>query len=141
MNDDLLLVIIQCEDVVKRCSGFLCMNDFYERIGKFENYSDKDSNKIRYMTITCGGCCGNLLTPKLENLGMRLKKANIDKNNVIIHFASCICSDNSHRQPCPFMNRMKMLLLRKGFNNIVLGTHVSKKAEAKRQAGIYKKWD
>ena len=141
MNDDLLLVIIQCEDVVKRCSGFLCMNDFYERIGKFENYSDKDSNKIRYMTITCGGCCGNLLTPKLENLGMRLKKANIDKNNVIIHFASCICSDNSHRQPCPFMNRMKMLLLRKGFNNIVLGTHISKKAEAKRQAGIYKKWD
>ena len=136
-----LVVIIQCEDVVKRCSGFLCMNDFYERIGKFENYSDKDSNKIRYMTITCGGCCGNLLTPKLENLGMRLKKANIDKNNVIIHFASCICSDNSHRQPCPFMNRMKMLLLRKGFNNIVLGTHVSKKAEAKRQAGIYKKWD
>lgn len=139
MKEDLLLVIIQCEDVVKRCSGFLCMNDFYERIGKFENYSDL--NKVRYMSMTCGGCCGNLLTPKLENLTMRLKKANIDKNNVIIHFASCICSDNWHRQPCPFMNRMKMLLLRKGFNNIVLGTHISKKAEIKRQSGIYKKWD
>ena len=132
-----IIVIIQCEDVVKRCSGFLCMNDFYERTGKFEGYPED----TRYMSITCGGCCGNLLTPKLENLGMRLKKANLNKDDVVIHFASCICSDNFHRQPCPFMNRMKNLLIRKGFNNIVLGTHVSKKAEAKRQAGIYKKWE
>lgn len=132
-----LVVIIQCDDVVKRCSGFLCMNDFYERTGKFEGYSDE----VRYMSITCGGCCGNLLTPKLENLGMRLRKANINKEDVVIHFASCVCSDNSHRLPCPFMNRMKALLNRKGFNNIVLGTHVSQKAEAKRQAGIYKKWE
>ena len=131
-----LVVIIQCDDVVKRCSGFLCMNDFYEKTGKFENYSEE----IRYMAITCGGCCGNLLTPKLENLGMRLKKANIEKDDVVIHFASCVCSDNAHRLPCPFINRMKALLNRKGFNNIVLGTHISKKAEEKRQAGIYKKW-
>ena len=132
-----LVVIIQCDDVVKRCSGFLCMNDFYDRTGKFEGYPDE----VRYMSITCGGCCGNLLTPKLENLGMRLRKANINKEDVVIHFASCVCSDNSHRLPCPFMNRMKALLNRKGFNNIVLGTHVSQKAEAKRQAGIYKKWE
>ena len=131
-----IIVIIQCEDVVKRCSGFLCMNDFYAKTGKFENYPDD----TRYMAVTCGGCCGNLLTPKLENLGMRLKKAEISKDDVIIHFASCVCSDNAHRQPCPFMNRMKNLLVKKGFNNIVLGTHISKKAEAKRQAGIYKKW-
>lgn len=132
-----IIVIIQCEDVVKRCSGFLCMNDFYEKAGKFENYPDD----TRYMIVTCGGCCGNLLTPKLENLGMRLKKAGISKDDVIVHFASCVCSDNAHRQPCPFMNRMKALLIRKGFNNIVLGTHISKKAEEKRQAGIYKKWE
>ena len=132
-----LVVIIQCDDVSKRCSGFLCMNDFYDRTGKFEFYPDE----VRYMSITCGGCCGNLLTPKLENLGMRLRKANINKEDVVIHFASCICSDNSHRQPCPFMNRMKSLLNRKGFNNVVLGTHISQKAEAKRQAGIYKKWE
>ena len=132
-----LAVIIQCEDVVKRCSGFLCMNDFYEHNGKFEGYGDD----VRYMAITCGGCCGNLLTPKLENLGMRLRKANLTKDDVVIHFASCVCSDNAHRLPCPFMNRMKALLKRKGFNNIVLGTHISKKAEEKRQAGIYKKWE
>lgn len=132
-----LIVIIQCEDVVKRCSGFLCMNDFYERTGKFEGYPEE----TRFMTITCGGCCGNLLTPKLENLGMRLHKAGMNKNDVVFHFASCICSDNAHRQPCPFMNRMKTLLIRKGFGNIVLGTHISKKAQAKRDAGIYKQWE
>ena len=68
----------KCDDVVKRCSGFLCMNDFYERTGKFEDYSDEVRYMSMYMSMTCGGCCGNLLTPKLENLGMRLRKANIN---------------------------------------------------------------
>ena len=138
MIDDMpeLVVIIQCEDVVKRCSGFLCMNDFYERTGKFTYYPED----TRYMSITCGGCCGNLLTAKLENLGMRLRKAGMTKDDVVIHFASCVCSDNSHRQPCPFMGRMRNLLERKGFTNIVLGTHISQKAEEKRKAGIYRSW-
>ena len=132
-----LVIIIQCEDVVKRCSGFLCMNDFYERTGKFTEYPDG----VRCMTMTCGGCCGNLLTPKLENLGMRLRKAGMNKDDVTFHFASCVCSDNSHRLPCPFMGRMKALLQRKGFNNIVLGSHISQKAQEKRDAGIYRKWE
>lgn len=135
-NSPELVIIIQCEDVVKRCSGFLCMNDFYDKTGKFEGYPDE----TRYMSITCGGCCGNLLTVKLENLGMRLRKANMNKDDVVFHFASCVCSDNAHRIPCPFMNRMKSLLNRKGFSNIVSGTHISKKAEEKRKAGIYKQW-
>ena len=131
-----LVVIIQCDDVLKRCSGFLCMNDFFERKGKFTDYPEG----TRYMSITCGGCCGNI-TVKLENLSMRLREANISKDDVIFHFASCICSENAHRLPCPFMNRMKSLLHHKGFGNIVLGTHISQKAEAKRQAGIYRKWE
>ena len=112
------------------------MNDFYERIGKFEGYPPE----TRYMSMSCGGCCGNITT-KLENLGMRLRKAGISKDDVAIHFASCICSENSHRLPCPFMSRMKALIHHKGFGNVVLGTHISKKAEAKRQEGIYRKWE
>ena len=129
-----LVVIIQCDDVTKRCSGFFCVNDFYERTGKFEAYPEE----TRYMTMTCGGCCGNFLTPKLENLGRRLSKAKLTKDDVAVHFASCICSDNAHREPCPFINRMKNLLERKGFHNIVYGSHISQKTEAKRKAGIYK---
>ena len=131
-----LVVIIQCDDVTKRCSGFFCMKDFYERDGMFKDYPED----TRYMTMTCGGCCGTLLTAKLENLGSRLERINITKDDVTFHLASCICSDNAHRQPCPFINRIKALLERKGFRNIVLGSHISQAAEAKRQAGIYKKW-
>ncbi len=131
-----LVVIIQCDDVVKRCSGFLCMRDFYERAGKFEGYPEG----TRYMSMTCGGCCGNI-TVKLENLAMRLRKEGMSKDDVTFHFATCICSENAHRLPCPFMNRMKSLLQHKGFGNIVLGTHISKKAQAKRDAGIYRNWE
>ncbi|MBQ9528628.1 MAG: CGGC domain-containing protein [Fretibacterium sp.] len=129
-----LAVVIQCDDVTKRCSGFLCMRDFYDRAGKFAGYPED----VRYMTLTCGGCCGSLLTAKLENLGSWLKKSGIEKENVAVHLASCVCMDNHHRQPCPFMNRIRALLERKGFLNVVLGSHVSQKAEAKRQAGIYR---
>lgn len=119
---------------MKRCSGFLCSNDFYERNGRFKNYPDD----TRYMSITCGGCCGNLLSVKIENFNMRIKKAGIDKKDVSIHFASCVCLDNSHKPPCPFMNRMKKILERKGYYDVISGTHISKTAEQKRQAGIYK---
>ena len=130
-----LIVVIQCDDVTKRCSGFACMNDFYERAGAFANY-DSDT---RYMSMTCGGCCGNFITAKFEHLTKKLAKINFDKSNVIVHLASCICSENSHRQPCPFMNRMRTLLTRKGYE-VKLGSHISKKAQAKRDAGIYKSW-
>lgn len=131
-----LVVIIQCDDVTKHCSGFFCMKDFYERKSKFKDYPED----TRYMSMTCGGCCAPALTTKFENLGRRLEKMDLTKEDVVVHLASCVCSDNAHRQPCPFINRMKALLERKGFNNIVMGSHISQKAEAKRQAGIYKKW-
>jgi len=76
--------------------------------------------------------------PKLENLGSWLRRSGIEKEDVTVHLASCICMDNHHRQPCPFMNRIRNLLERKGFPNVVLGSHISQKAEARRQAGIYR---
>ena len=49
-----LVVIIQCDIVQKKCVGYACMKSFYERSGRFTGY-DADT---KYMTITCGGCCG-----------------------------------------------------------------------------------
>ena len=132
---NLLVVVIQCDDVTKRCSGFACMNDFYERTGAFAGYPDD----TRYMSMTCGGCCGNFITAKIEHLTKKLEQINFAKQDVIVHLASCICSENSHRQPCPFMNRMRNLLNRKGYE-VKLGSHISKKAQARRDAGIYKSW-
>ena len=131
-----LVVVIQCDDVTKRCSGFACMNDFYERTGAFADYPDDNT---RYMSMTCGGCCGNFITAKLEHLTKKLEQINFAKQDVIVHLASCICSENFHRQPCPFMNRIRDTLTRKGYE-VKLGSHISKKAQAKREAGIYKSW-
>ena len=135
----MLVVIIQCDDTTKRCSGFFCMNDFYNRDGAFKDYPED----TQYMTMTCGGCCATLLNAKLANLKLRITKGNFQKSDIIFHLASCICSDSSHHQPCPFINRIKNIILRKGFSEeqIKLGSHISKTAEARRKAGEYKSWN
>ena len=35
-----LVVIIQCEQVQKRCCGYNCTHAFYSREGKFVDYPD-----------------------------------------------------------------------------------------------------
>ena len=69
----------------------------------------------------CG--CGSKLDPR--NFGV---KGHIDRD---VYFIDVREEDYD-------MNRIKALSNRKGFNNVVLGTHVSQKAEAKRKAGIYR---
>lgn len=59
-----LVVIIQCDTVQKKCVGYACMKSFYERAGKFAGY-DADT---KYMTLTCGGCCGASVAGKIEDL-------------------------------------------------------------------------
>ncbi len=130
-----LVVIVQCDNVTKRCSGIWCMTDFYDKIGAFEVYEDD----TRYMSMTCGGCCGNLVAAKFENLKQKMVKKNIRKEDIVVHLASCIVSDNSHRTPCPFRMDMKKILERKGFT-VKFGTHISKTAQARRDAGIYASW-
>ena len=129
-----LVVIIQCELSQRRCSGFWCMKDFYERNFSFKEYPED----TRYMTFTCGGCCGNGLNIKIANLVRRLRVVKIPKEDVYIHLASCICSDNYHHLPCPNIETLTTILNRAGFEHIVKGSHISKGAQRKREAGIYK---
>lgn len=127
-------VIIQCDIAHKRCSGFACTNAFYNKEGKFEQYH-KD---IKYISFTCGGCCGKGVASKLEHLTKRLKnKANINKDEVIVHLSSCITTDNYHYDRCPHIDYIKNIILKKGFN-VVEGSYVSKGAEKKRESGEYK---
>lgn len=131
-----LVVIIQCDIVSKRCAGYGCMKSFYDRTGPFAAYDDQ----TRYMTLTCGGCCGAGIAAKLEDLNHKLKRYGENKDDVVIHLASCICSDNYHRPPCPFRNYIKTIVQRKGFP-VVLGSYLLKGAEKKRQEGVYQNWD
>lgn len=92
-----LVVVIQCDIVTKRCSGYACMNTFVNRKDTFADYPPD----TRFLMMTCGGCCGAGLSAKLENLAKKLKKYGDAKENVTIHFASCIVSDSYHRRRVP----------------------------------------
>ena len=131
-----LVVIIQCNTVQQRCCGYNCTHAFYSREGKFAGYAED----TRYMSFTCGGCCGGALTVKLENLCKRLRRFKDDYEDIIIHFSTCVVSDNSHKPPCPHIEYMVKLLAKKGFTNIVKGTYISKTATKRRAEGIYQEF-
>ena len=100
-----LAVVIQRHLVMNRCSGHPCMDAFYKREGAFASYEED----VRYMPVTCGGCCGAEVAAKLENLTKHLKRRGERKEDVVVHFASCVCSDNSHRPPCPHLDYMRQI--------------------------------
>lgn len=130
-----LVVVVQCQLVLNRCSGYPCMNAFYQREGTFSSYEED----VRYMPSACGGCCGAELAAKLENLTKHLARHGEKKEDVVVHFASCVCSDNYHRPPCPHLDYMRQIAERKGYS-VVLGSYISKGAAKKREQGIYKKF-
>ena len=130
-----LVVIIQCDTVQQKCAGYACMKSFYGRTGKFADYADD----AKYLTMTCGGCCGAAVAGKLEDLNRKLKRWGDAKEDVVVHLASCVVSDNYHRPPCPHKDYIQSIVERKGYP-VVLGSYISKTAEQKRQAGIYKEF-
>lgn len=131
-----LVVIIQCEHSQKKCCGFWCTRDFYERRGPFKEYPDD----TQYMSFTCGGCCGQGLSSKIENLSQKLRRVKQSKDDIVIHYASCVCTDNYHHGPCPFLKNFDTILHRHGFTTIVKGSHISAAAEKKREQGVYERY-
>ena len=131
-----LVAIVQCDLVCRKCAGFACMNSFYNKEGAFKDYPED----TKYISFTCGGCCGKGLALKLEDLTHKLKKNNIPLEDVTVHLASCIVSDSYHNPPCPHRDYIKAVIERKGFT-YKLGSYQSKRTQAKRDAGIYKQWD
>lgn len=129
------VVIIQCDIAHNRCSGFNCTQSFYNRENLFENYG----KNIQYISFTCGGCCGKGISVKLEHLSKRLKKhADIKKEEVIVHLASCMSTDNYHYDRCPHIDYIKNIVQKKGYTDIIEGSYISKGASQKRKAEVYK---
>ncbi|MBP2627991.1 MAG: hypothetical protein H6Q68_2702 [Firmicutes bacterium] len=129
------ILIIQCDIAHNRCSGFACTNSFYERSGAFEKYGEN----IKYISFTCGGCCGKSVAAKIEHFTRKLTlKTDILKDEVIIHLASCMVTDNAHYDRCPHVDFIKRILAKKGFTNVVEGSYISGGASRKREMGIYK---
>lgn len=127
-------VIIQCDIAMKRCSGLACTDSFYNREGLFKDTEDN----VKYISFTCGGCCGKGVGPKLANFAKRGRKlGNIKMENVTIHLASCIVNENHHSDRCPHVDVIKDIIRKKGYENIAEGTYISKTAQSKREQGIY----
>ncbi|MBC2581818.1 CGGC domain-containing protein [Clostridium sp. DJ247] len=128
------VVIIQCDIAHRRCSGFACTNAFYNREEMFKNYDDN----VRYISFTCGGCCGKSVAAKLEHFSKKLKsKNNINKDEVVVHLSSCMVTDNYHYDSCPHVDYINNIVSKKGYNNIIEGSYISKTAKRKRQEGGY----
>ena len=134
MENKKFVVIIQCELVHKKCSGFACTDSFYNRDEMFKSYKEN----TRYISFTCGGCCGKLVSGKLSHFSKKiLKKTDYKKDEVIVHLASCMTSDNYHSDRCPHIEYIKDIIVKRGYD-FLEGTYISKNAEIKREKGIYK---
>ena len=131
------VMIIQCDISRQRCSGFACTDGFYNRDDVFKEYDDN----VRYISLTCGGCCGASLAAKLEHFSNKLaKETDVKKDEVSVHLSSCMVTDNYHHDRCPHVDYIKSLVEKKGYKRIVEGSYISKIAEKRREMGEYKSY-
>lgn len=136
-KDIKLVVVIQCSMAKKRCSGYLCMNVFFNREDFFKDYpSDKN---VRFLPVECGGCCGKSVNAVMTNISRKMAKtSDLKKDEVAVHLSSCMCFDNHHSDRCMFIDKIKEAVKKQGFTNIFEGSKLSKTAERRRAEGIYK---
>jgi predicted metal-binding protein len=131
------VVIIQCDITHRRCSGIACTNAFYNREEMFEKYE----GDIRYISFTCGGCCGKSVAAKLEHFAKKSRIFNsTNKDDVFIHLSSCMVTDNHHSDRCPHVDYIKSIILKKGYKNVVEKSYIYENTENKREKGIYKNY-
>ena len=137
-KDIRFVFVIQCEHSRKRCSGFACSNIFFEKGDAFEGYGDG----TKYVTVNCGGCCGVSLAGQLEHFGLKLRDyTDIKKSEVAVHLATCMVTDNRHHDRCPYIDYIKDIIRKNGFENVVEGTYQSEASMKLRKKGVYKKYD
>jgi len=131
------LVVVQCHIVKERCSGYLCERAFHERNGGLKDIPI--DRPVRFLNLTCGGCCGRALHRKLGNLvRMAHKKEGISKDRILVQFSSCITKDNYHGPPCPHLDYLKDLVGKLGLA-YAQDTVISAKSERLRESGHYRK--
>jgi predicted metal-binding protein len=130
------LVVVQCDIVMERCSGYFCEKAFNERNGAFEAYADNPG--LRSLYLTCSGCCGRAVARKLSDLvGAIKRKEGIEKDRIVVHLSSCITKDNFHGLPCPHIDYLRTLIQDKLRLTVRDDTHISELAEKRRQKGVY----
>lgn len=136
MTEKKYIVVVQCDIVMERCSGYLCEKAFQDRNGGFTAYPTDRSYRTLYMT--CGGCCGRAVMRKLNDLTRMIsKEEGIEKRDIVVHLASCITRDNYHAPPCPHLDYLKTLIRDKMALDLVEDTYISQTSEKRRAGGRY----
>ena len=131
------VVVVQCDIVLERCSGYGCERSFHHRQGGFAPYpGDKQQ---RLLTLTCGGCCGIATQRKLADLLSRLKKdEGIERDRVVVQLATCITRDNHHSPRCPHTDAIKQIIARLGLD-CREDTLINELSAKRRSEGAYSK--
>lgn len=134
-----LIGIVQCDFAKERCSGFGCVNSFTERVDGFARYPAGEG--IMVVPYNCGGCPGRRNSRVVSNLIKRAERqAGIKKEEIVVHLATCIVTDNGHYPPCPHVDYIETILRRKGLK-VLKGTYRSKTATRRRAEGRYEPFD
>lgn len=132
------VAVIQCEKTRRRCSGFACSEAFFDRKCAFNEYEPD----TKYVTMSCGGCCGTAVAGQLEHFGKKLRTvAKIKKSEVAVHLSSCMVTDNRHHDRCPHVDYIKTIAAKNGFENVIEGSYQSNNTSKKRATGEYKNYD
>jgi len=136
MKDKDYVVVLQCHIVKERCSGYFCEYAFSERSDAFSGYP-KDK-PIRFLSMTCGGCCGRAAQRKIANLVKHIKKTEkIEKDRIAVHLSSCIAIESFHGPACPHKDYLKTLVGDRLGLDIIEGSKITELAEKRRRQGKY----
>ena len=134
MDDKDYIVVVQCQLVKQRCSGYYCEKAFHERTGGFAGYAKDKAYRVLY--LTCGGCCGRPLHRLLSHLVRKISREGLEKGKIVVQLSSCITKDNHHGPPCPHLDYLKALVAKLGLD-LREDTVISQTAEQRRADGVY----
>ena len=131
------VVVVQCDIVMERCSGYLCEKAYHEREGGFAAYPRDKAYRTLY--LTCGGCCGRAVHRKVYDLLAAIKEnEGVEKDKIIVHFSSCITRESYHGPKCPHLDYMKDMIEKKLSLDLMDTTAISMTSEKLREKGVYK---
>ncbi len=136
MPDKTYVVVVQCHIVKERCSGYLCELAFHERTGGFAGYPR--DRELRFLPLTCGGCCGRAVHRKLSNLVRQIRKREgVERDRIVVHLSSCVANDNFHGPPCPHIDYLRTMIRGKLGLDLREGSRISRLSEKRRKEGVY----
>lgn len=131
------IIVVQCHIVKERCSGYLCEHAFATRAGGFAEYSQDE--KIRFLPLTCGGCCGRAVHRKISDVLKMIKTTEkVGKENIVVHLSSCIVRDSFHGPPCPHKGYLVTMITEKLGLALKEGSKISDTTGKRSKAGTCK---